>query len=70
MNGIVLILFVFEVISLLCASYMFIFGDWEKVIQRPFCKDYEDYVLISYIIAFFLGWCTVPIFVVAVLKSK
>lgn len=62
-------LIVFEIISLLSATYMLIFGDWEQVIKKKAYTDYSDYIWISYILAIFLGWCVCPLFVFAVIKD-
>ena len=70
MNYILLILFVFECVSILGATYMFMLGDWTKVVQKVAFDDYSNYVLLSYIVALFLGWCIAPIFVLAILKSN
>ena len=62
-------LIVFEIISIISATYMTIFGDWEDVIKRDIFTDYIDYIMYSYIIAIIFGWCTFPVFIIAVIKD-
>lgn len=70
MNYLLFVLFIFECVSLFLASYMFMLGDWTTVIEREVFEDYEDYVIVSYMIAVLLGWVAAPLFVIAVIKNN
>lgn len=65
----IFILVVFEILSIIAATFIYFFGSWRQICNKNNHRDEVDFVVVSFFIAALLGWCTFPVFVYAVYKT-